>query len=134
MKIVLIGLIFGFSGVAIGSELPVTPATSRLLCSYQYSVGENGDRLNTTGEFTLTVMPQSDGTASIRKQDLGHLFVGKITEEQLTGQVNYQSGDFKISESLTVDRFTGEFRILLAFSGKPSLTHIGQCQPASPLF
>jgi hypothetical protein len=105
--------------------------TIRLICTYSYTIDDKGEKSGTTGEELFTVLPLRDGQVAVRKQGLGAPFLGKMSEEEIIADVNYEVSNVKLAESLIINRFTGEFQLSFGAPGKSGLIHFGKCRPVT---
>ena len=104
--------------------------TIRLICAYDYTIDQNAERSPTSGESLFTINYTNQGSATIKKQDLGALFYGTVTEEQIYGKTRYKIQDKLFIQALTINRYTGSFE--LTFGTKDSgLIHFGKCKQAN---
>lgn len=117
------------SGFLVAAEEDID--SIRLICSYDYTINNKGERGGTSGEELFTVMPLERGLAIIRKQGLGAPFIGNISEEEIAGESTYDMSNVKVSEALVINRFTGEFQLSFKVVGKGGLIHFGSCRAAS---
>jgi hypothetical protein len=102
-----------------------------LICAYSYTIDEKGEKSDTSGQELFTVLPLKEGQVAVRKQGLGAPFSGRMTEEEITADVSYAIGGINLSESLIVNRFTGEFQLSFGAPGKAGLIHFGKCRLAT---
>src|SRR5690554_6680634 len=106
----VIFLILAFnSGILVAAE--EDPESIRLICTYSYTINDKGEVSGTSGEDLFTIIPLESGLAIIRKQRLGTPFIGTVSKEEIAGEATYDMSNVKISESLVINRFTGEFQL-----------------------
>lgn len=117
---------------------PITTSAAepfRLVCAYEFTINENGDRTPTSGEALLTITPTGAGRAIIQKQGLGAEFLGAISDEVIRGQTKYQIQKTFYEESLEINRFTGAMELHFRPQTGVGLIHFGRCRAAAkPLF
>lgn len=103
----------------------------RLLCEYSHTVDDLG-RVNPVNEEALFTAEQSDnGIASIRKENFDEEFTGKISEEEIAGQVEYRFRETFITEALLINRYSGKLVTTVSVARNVVLTRYGKCRSAS---
>jgi hypothetical protein len=103
------------------------PKAIRLICTYSYSIDDKGERSGTSGEELFTVLALEGGRAVIRKQGLSAPFFGTVSDEEIAGEANYEVENIKLAESLSINRFTGQFQLSFGAAGK-RVIHFGKCR------
>jgi hypothetical protein len=103
----------------------------KLICAYKFTVVANGHRSPTTGEKLFSVAPTSNGRAVINKEGLSAAFAGRISDDAIQGQTEYQLQDITIKETLEINRFTGAFTNTFGNKSDAGLVHFGTCRPVS---
>jgi hypothetical protein len=128
---IFVALLVIAGGTATVDAAEENDKTIRLICTYSYTIDEKGEKSGTSGEELFTVLPLRDGQVAVRKQGLGAPFSGKMSEEEIVADVNYEISNVKFAESLIINRFTGEFQLSFGAPGKPGLIHFGKCRPVT---
>jgi hypothetical protein len=109
--------------------------TIRLVCANDYSIDGDAKVVQTTGSFLVTVQVGADGRATLKKQDFGAVFTATVSEEQISGEVEYELGGLNGKQIIVINRFTGEFHNTISYDGKSGLVFFGACRRADqPLF
>ena len=90
----------------------------------------------TTGTKLIQVTPLKSGKATIKKEGLGAVFTGTISENEIYGEVNYQIQNSIYFESFRINRYTGLFEnaFSLATNRSDGLLHEGVCKEAQKRF
>jgi len=106
--------------------------TIRLVCKYSHTIDADGASSETSGEDLVTINYLDNGQAIIKKQGLGAEFIGKISEEEIKGDTEYEISNLKVQQSILVNRYTGSFEITFRTVGsKGGLIHYGTCEAVS---
>jgi hypothetical protein len=104
--------------------------TMRLICTYSHTIDQNSESRATSGDSLFTIKYTNKGSATIKKQDLGAIFYGAVTEEEINGETQFKIQDNLIVQTLNINRFTGSFS--LSYGTKEGgIVHLGTCKPAN---
>lgn len=102
----------------------------RLICEYSQAVDAEGKVSASSGEKLFTISFGKTGMAEIKKEGLGAPFQGKVSDDEIVGDVTYTLGDVTITETVTINRFTGSFTATYGSPGRGGLIHYGKCKNA----
>jgi|LGVF01.1.fsa_nt_gb hypothetical protein len=104
--------------------------TIRLICKHSHTIdATNGKSSGTTGEDLVTVKYLDNGDAIIRKEGLGAVFIGTISDEKIYGETEYEISGSKIQQTIMINRYTGAFEITFKITGSDGgLIHCGTCE------
>lgn len=107
--------------------------TIRLVCKYTHSIESDGKRDPIRGETLVTVKYSEDGSASIKKEDYSSEYSGKVSDEEIYGKYEYKLWDDLCTETIRINRYTGNFQFRTRISGTKNshLTFYGTCELAS---
>ena len=106
-----------------------TIQTIRLICKYSQTIdGTNGKSSGTSGEELVTVAYSDDGTAAIKKEGVGALFIGTISDEKIYGETEYEISGSKFQQTIMINRYTGAFEITFITGSGGGLIHYGTCE------
>lgn len=106
--------------------------TIRLICKYSHTIDDQGQSSGTSGEDLITVVYSKNGSAVIKKQDLGAEFTGIVNEEEIQGETRYKIQDSIFYQALLINRYTGAFQITFGVEeNKGGLIHYGKCKQAT---
>ena len=103
----------------------------RLICQYTQAVDKDGKVSDSSGERLFTVSFGKDGVAELKKEGLGAAFKGKVSEDEIVGNVTYSLGETTIEETVTINRFTGSLTATYGAPGRGGLVFYGNCRNAA---
>jgi S1-C subfamily serine protease len=104
--------------------------TFLLICKYSHTIEADGRISKSSGENLVTVNYTDDGDATIKKQDLGAEFLGKISDEEIYGETTYKISELTLYQTLRINRYTGAFEVTYKTMGSEGgLIHCGICEP-----
>jgi len=110
-------------------EVHAEQNTIRLICNYSYTIDAEGKSSKTSGEDLITVKYSDNGEAIIKKQGLGAVFIGTVSDEEIYGKTEYEISGFAIQQTLMINRYTGAFEITFKKVGSEGgLIHCGICE------
>ena len=107
-------------------SMPSKKNKIRLSCKYSHTIDEKGDK-DTSGEDLITVIYTDDGEAVIKKEGLGALFEGTITDDEIKGTTEYKIQKVECEETIVINRYTGSFNINMKI-GDSGMVHFGTCE------
>jgi hypothetical protein len=126
-KLILLGLLSVLSTSLVAQETKL-----ELICTYSHTLNDQNEFTNTSGDVHFIIIYKDFGTgkiAKIKKDNLEHWFLGKITDSTITGETSYKIGKNIFEETLDINRNTGKIHITFKAEGKKSgLIHFGKCK------
>jgi hypothetical protein len=130
MKVFLILLLLA-SSIITNPSLADTK-TIRIICTDEYLVDRNGKTIETSGDELITIQYTTNGAAHIKKQSIGALFVGTITDEEIHGITDYTAFNNNIRQEIIINRYTGKFTLISDYrNNNTSTMSTGTCRQTS---
>lgn len=104
--------------------------TLKLICAYSQTADDKGIS-PTSGEDLFTVEHSGVGKALIKKEGLGAVFEGAISETEIQGDARYEILGMTFVQRLVINRFTGSMTLTFSAEGKRGgVVHFGRCRKA----
>jgi hypothetical protein len=104
--------------------------TLRLMCTYLHTTDENGKAFPTEGDDLFTVTFDSSGRAQVKREGLGAVFLGTVSDEEIVADVTYDLQGASYAQHLVINRYSGKITLSYGVAGKAGLTHFGKCRAA----
>ncbi len=112
------------------ASIQANAETLRLICPYTYSIDAQAKQTPTSGDAFFTIDYDTKGVASIRKEGLGAIFTGTVSEDEIRGEAKYEIGELRITETLFINRYTGAMTLSHSAPDGRGLIFYGKCRTA----
>ena len=126
MRIILFILLF-FPLFSSGEDKELD--VIRLICRYTHSVNDKAEFSKNTDVELVKVILMENNSVAIKKQNMGSLFFGFISEEEIKGDVTFKIKDVDFIQELTINRYTGSFELTFRMAKEViGVVHFGKCE------
>ncbi len=94
---------------------------------------KDGTASPTSGVEHIQITRNADGSYTIARNNV-EKYAGSADENFFRGSAQYEFSGLKMTESILINRYTGQFEIDLKSIRDPGIRHIGMCNSVSKKF